>query len=207
MLRKYFKQIHFLIFFILVCAVSLTANASTESEITARLNSSLKILIREVPKLKSKEDAFELVRRHIIPITDISITSKLMLGKHWKVATPLQRKRFMDAMTNQLISTYSVFLLDKNASKAKFNILRITKRESKKVNKYIVYSKVTIQTPIDVIFIIYQRKGKDWKIADVSIEGISLALNWRTTLNAMIKKPGDLEKIIVQLENKFQEVN
>ena len=202
----YFIQIRFYIVFLLGCIISLSSHATTETEIEARLNSSLDILIRELPKIKNKNQAADFIKAHIIPVTDMSLTSKLILGKHWRIATELQKKRFMTAMTAQLINTYSVFLIDANTD-IKFEILRITKQEGKRATKYMVYSKVTTSVPVDVIFKIYKRKGRDWKIVDVSIEGISLVLNWRNTLNNLIKTSGDLENVIVNLENKTLEVN
>lgn len=199
------RHIHFFIFFIFGSLVYLQAIASTETEIEAKLNSSLDILIRELPKIKSKNEAADFIRVHIIPVTDISITSRIMLGKYWRQATKLQQERFMAAMTEQLINIYSVFLVDID-SDVKFDITRITKQEGKRADKYVVYSKVTTNTAVDVIFKIYKRKGKDWKIVDVSVEGISLALNWRNTLNDLIRKPADLEAVIVKLENKALEM-
>lgn len=200
----YFIQIRYFILFVFGCMLSLSSQASTESEITARLNSSLDILIRELPTIKTKEVAADFIRAHILPISDMSITSRLMLGKHWRNANELQKKRFTSAMTEQLINTYAVFLIDTDAN-VKFKIQRIYKQEGKRATKYTVHATVTTTYSVDVMFKIYKRAGRDWKIVDVSIEGISLALNWRSTLNNVIKTPADLDAVITKLENKTLE--
>lgn len=200
----YFIQIRYFILFVFGCMLSLSSQASTESEITARLNSSLDILIRELPTIKTKERAADFIRVHVLPISDMSIMSRLMLGKHWRNANELQKKRFTAAMTKQLINMYAVFLIDTDAN-VKFEIKRISKQEGKRATKYTVHSKVTTTAPVDVMFKIYKRPGRDWKIVDVSIEGISLVLNWRNTLNNLIKTPADLNAVITKLENKTLE--
>lgn len=199
-------HIQIFVLFVFGTLVSFQTCASTETEIVARLKSTLDILTREAPKIKSKKEANEFIRVHIVPITDISITSRIMLGKHWKRATELQKKRFMAAMTEQLVNTYSAFLIDVNVSNVKYNVIRISSKKGKLATKYIVHGKVTTVPPLDVTFIIYKRDGRDWKIADVSVEGISLAMNWRSTLNSLIKKPGDLDKVIIDLEKKAMEI-
>lgn len=180
---------------------STTYAATSETEINARLNSTFELLLQELPKLENKQQAEELIRRHILPITDTNKSAMLMLGKHWRQASDSQRRRFTNAMTNNLISTYAAFLLDKEATKAKFDIVRITASETTRGTKYTIFTTVTIDRPVEVIFIAYQPTGKDWKLIDVSVEGISMTLNWRSTFSNMIHSSGDLEQVITDLEN------
>ena len=174
--------------------------ASTETEIEARLNSTFQILLRELPKMENDESAKAFIRQHVLPITDTRTTARLMLGKNWRKATDSQKNRFTTAMTSRLIDTYAVILRDEQAQRAKFNIIRVTRKDSKKGSKFTVHATVTIDQKVDVAFTIIQRKGKDWKMIDVSIEGISLAVNWRSTFNDLIRRPGDLDKVITDLE-------
>jgi len=134
-----------------------------------------------------------------MPLTDIRSVGQLMLGKYWRSASESQRSRFVTAMSEMLVNTYAAFLLDKRASAAHFNVVRITKRDGSNADKYSVATTVTIDRPIEVDFQIYQRPGKDWKIIDVSVEGISMVLTWRSTLNQLIAS-SSLESVISDLE-------
>jgi len=200
------RHAQFFILFIFGSMISFQAWASTETEIVARLKLTLDILVREAPKIKTRKEANEFIRIHIIPITDISVTSKIMLGKHWRRASESQKRRFMAAITEQLVNIYSTFLINADVSNIKYNVIRITSKKGRLVTKYIVHGKITTSPPVDVTFIIYKREGHDWKIGDVSVEGISIAMNWRSTINSLIKRPGDLDKLIADLETKAVEI-
>lgn len=181
--------------------------ASAEQEIEARLTSTFEILLRELPKLETKAQAEELIRRHIIPLTDTRTSARLMLGKRWKQATPSQRDRFAKAMTTKLVKTYAAFLLDERAQRSKFEIVRITSWANKSGTnmKYTITTKVTVDQPVDVVFVAVQKKGKDWGLVDVKAEGISMALTWRNTFSELIRKPSDIEKVISDLESGLVE--
>jgi len=187
----------FLAFFLPMGAA---VGAQSETEIEARLNSTFEILLRELPKMESKNDAKEFISRHLLPITDTRKTAQLMLGKHWRKASEGQRTRFTKAMTANLINTYAAVLLDENASRAKFNIIRITTSTSAKGSKYKVVATVTIDQPIDIGFTILERKGKDWKLVDATVEGISMVQNWRSTFNELLQNKS-LDDVITDVEN------
>jgi len=173
--------------------------ASTESEIEARLTTSFNILLRELPTLNTKNEAEDLIRRHVLPITDTNATARLMLGKYWRQANELQRHQFVDAMTDKLIKTYATFLLDDRARKTQFVIDRISKKDSSRNTLYTVYTTVTVDQPTAVNFTIYDHNG-EWKMIDVSVEGISLVLNFRTALSSLIERDG-LDKVIDDIKN------
>ena len=177
-----------------------SAAATTEQEIEARLTSTFQILLRELPKLETREQAEDLIRRHIVPITDTRKSAQLMLGKHWRKATESQRDRFATAMTNKLVSTYSAFLLDERAQRSQFEIIRIVEKSGKRGSKYTITTQVTVDQPVDVTFTAYQPQGKDWGLVDVKAEGISMALTWRSTFANLIRNKADIEKVIVDLE-------
>lgn len=186
-------------FLFLVSLFTSTAWASTEAEIETRLNSSFDLLLQQLPLLQTREEAKDVIRSHVMPLTDIRSVGQLMLGKYWRSASESQRSRFVTAMSEMLVNTYAAFLLDKRASAAHFNVVRITKRDGSNADKYSVATTVTIDRPIEVDFQIYQRPGKDWKIIDVSVEGISMVLTWRSTLNQLIAS-SSLESVISDLE-------
>lgn len=183
-----------------VFAVSLSSWANTETEIETRLNSSFELLLQQLPLLENVQEAKDVIRYHVMPLTDVRAVGQLMLGKHWKRATDVQRAQFVVTMTDKLINTYAAFLLDDRASKAKFEVVRVTKKEGSSSDRYNVVAVVTIDQPIQVDFLIYQQPGMDWKIVDVSVEGISVVLTWRTTLNELVDRNG-LDQVISDLQS------
>ncbi len=197
-----FNTIAAAVFLFLAFLIPSPSYASTTSEIEARLQTTFNLLLQELPMLETKQQAHDLIRRHILPITNSRKSSQLMLGKHWRRATESQQQRFTIAMTDILVNIYSTFLLDDRAQQATFNIYRVDKRERKRGNQYIVKSSVAVGSglPLAVNFIILEPKGKDWKIVDVRVEGISMTMSCRMTFNELIKNKSDIEPLIQELE-------
>ena len=47
-----------------------------------------------------------VVDQHLLPHFDTDYAGQLVLGKHWRQATPAQRKRFVDAFYQSLMRNY-----------------------------------------------------------------------------------------------------
>ena len=145
----------------------------------------------------SVQEATRIVKRFIEPHVDFDRFAALVLGKHWRRATPEQRRRFREAFKAFLIRTYAV-------THAKYVDWRIRflpiKHWRPQVNKIIVrtefYRPGAEPVPVDFRMI---RKPDGWKVYDVIIEGISLVKNYRTSFTREISKIG-LEGLIAKLE-------
>ena len=48
----------------------------------------------------------KLVDEILLPHFDTDYAARLVLGKHWRTATPEQRKRFIDAFYQSLLRNY-----------------------------------------------------------------------------------------------------
>src|SRR5262245_50765932 len=80
-------------------ATSTAANATGPQEL---MESVAQALLNELEKNREKlrNDPAALravVDQHLLPHFDTDYAGQLVLGKHWRQATPAQRKRFVDA--------------------------------------------------------------------------------------------------------------
>jgi phospholipid transport system substrate-binding protein len=73
-------------------------------------------------------------------------------------------------------------------------------KTGKKGNKYTVVAKVTVDQQIDVSFKIVEKKGMSWLIVDVTVEGISMVMNWRSTFAELLQHQS-LDSVINDLES------
>ena len=137
-----------------------------------------------------------LVDKHLLPHFDTDYAARLVLGTHWRTATPEQRKRFIEAFYGSLMANYGDALLEFTGDR-----LRILPfRGDPNAQSATVRTEVKRDngTPVPVNYSL-RRTPQGWKAWDVTIEGISYIKNFRTDFGAEIDQRG-LDAVIDRLE-------
>ncbi len=147
-------------------------------------------VLTEVKSHKTELEAtpaqiYELVDQIILPHFDFNRISRLVLGKHWRRASPEQRKRFISEFQELLIRTYAMALL--NYSDQQITYLPLRRAED--AVKVTVNTKVSAagspQIPIDYKLYL---TDDEWKVYDVTIDGISLVSTYRSSFASQIRR-------------------
>ncbi len=146
---------------------------------------------------------YALVDRLVFPLVDFEAMSKLVLGKHWKKATPEQRKRFMDAFAKMLKYTYTRSLRDYTDQTIRYfpNKTQIKGRYAS------VYSEFIPGGGKPNVPVVYKlRRGKDgkWRAYNLIIDNLSMVKNYRTDFSREIRDKG-LDSLIERLEKEQEE--
>ncbi|WP_019026892.1 MlaC/ttg2D family ABC transporter substrate-binding protein [Colwellia piezophila] len=131
----------------------------------------------------------DIVEEELMPAIDYRYASYRILGKHLKNISKQQRADFVVAMRHYLVRTYSIAL-----SKYK-NQQVIFEPEKPTQGKRIIGIKTQIvEQGAPTINIVFQmrknKKTKQWKAFDITIEGISLLSTKQAELNRKIAKQG-----------------
>jgi phospholipid transport system substrate-binding protein len=136
-----------------------------------------------------------LVAEIIAPHVDFNLLSRLVLGKYWRRISTSQQRRFEAGFERLVIRTYASALSD--ASGLQISYLEV--REDSRPGRVEVPTRVDSPDgpPISVSYKLY-RKEAAWKVYDVSIEGVSMALNYRAVLAEQIKREG-IEHVVDSL--------
>ena len=131
---------------------------------------------------------------------DLERIAALSVGVQWKSFTPQQKKDFISAFKDMIISMYSNTAL-LAAQNAKINVLG-------KYNSANSTSKATVYTQIisnknKSYAVDYQmyKSGSVWKIYNINVEGASLVTVYRNQFNEIIQKQG-IDGLIKALRNK-----
>ncbi len=164
-------------------------------ETTAKVMDQLKV---EQDKLADNPQIiYDLVDRYIAPHFDLDRMSRRVLGRHWRKADAGQRDRFIREFKTLLTRTYATAL--QQYSDETVSILK--SRPRKKPNEISVRTQINLSDgpPIPINYEMYTTNGDAWKVFDVSIEGVSLVINYRATFAAEVRK-GGLDGLIVRLE-------
>jgi phospholipid transport system substrate-binding protein len=140
----------------------------------------------------------KLVDEILLPHFDTDYSARLVLGKHWRNATPEQQQRFVDAFYQSLLRNYGSALAEFTADRLTVlpfrgdlaSVQATVRTEIKRSNGTRVPVNYTLRaTPAG------------WKAWDVTIEGISYVRNFRNDVGAEIDQKG-LPALIERLEKE-----
>lgn len=155
------------------------------------------------------EYLFELVDKTLRPHVDLDRMSGWVMGKYWRQTTVEQRKRFSAAFSALMIRFYTAALLEDPRQLDKLLDRKgelITFKPSRPAEKQTttVRSEVHLDDgkTVQVLFSVHNRDG-DWKVYDVSVEGVSLVTNYRTSFAQEISQVG-IDGLITRLEERNQ---
>jgi phospholipid transport system substrate-binding protein len=175
------KKIKILFLFISCFVFSSLINAQTSP--LPMLESSANKIINSLQANKSalknnKDIIYRSVRQNLLPIVDVQGMSRSVLGRQaWNKATPSERKAFSKEFTRLVIRTYASPLAEYNGEKIKFHPIRSD------VNKrFVRVSSVIVRNDGPNIPLNYSLVSKNgqWKIYDISVEGVSLLQSFRS---------------------------
>jgi phospholipid transport system substrate-binding protein len=184
--------------FMLVFGASASALPPPDQEIR-QTTEQLQAAIRE-HKAEYQGDSgkfYAMVDQIILPHFDTRAIGKLVLGANWKQASDAQRERFIKAFKNSLTYSYADALLKyADTVKADWKPLKMAPDAAEAtVNAELMRP---AGPPIAIGFSVHQADNA-WKVYDVTVDGISLGVNFRQQFNAEIKANG-LDALIARLE-------
>ncbi len=168
----------------------------TTEEMLATLKAERKLIDAEPARL------YDLVNQIIVPHFDFVAMSRWVLGKHWRTATRKQKLRFVRAFRTLMVRTYATALLDYTDQEIRYLPLR----EDPASGDVTVRTEVIQPTgqPVAMHFRLHLRPKKGWKVYDVTVDGISLVSNFRTSFATEIRK-SSLDALIERLEKRNAE--
>ena len=143
----------------------------------------------------------ELATQILAPHFDFERMSARVLGKNWQKADAAQRQRFMEEFSSLLVRTYSTALW--GYYDQQINYLPV--REGANGKTAIVRTEIlpTGGQPIPINYAMYTN-GTNWRVYDVSVDGISLVINYRSSFTAMVRRIG-LDGLIDKLAMRNQD--
>jgi len=188
---------------------SATAQLAPPEQVMSQLSEQM------IATLKKERDAvyahpqymFDLVDQVLGPHVDFPRMSGWVLGKYWRQATPEQRQRFIAAFRTMLVRFYTAALLDDPKQLDTLlahtdGLITFMPSRPPENGTTTVRSEVhlTDGKTVQVLFSVHNRDG-EWKVYDVTVEGISLVTNYRTSFAQEIQQSG-LDALIAQLEER-----
>ena len=142
---------------------------------------------------------YALVDRIVLPNFDFDLMSRWVLGRSWQQATPEQRRRFAAEFRTLLVRTYAKALLEYSD-----DLIQVLPQANPATDS----SETTVRTEVQPrtgasIQINYSMhlNNEGWKVYDVTVDGVSLVTNYRSTFASQIRSNG-LDTVIADLQQR-----
>src|SRR5262245_32192108 len=147
---------------------------------------------------KDPTGLYNLVESTLLPNFDTPYAAQLVLGQHWRNATPEQRKRFVEAFYKSLLYTYGDAMIDFTADRLKVFPTKVAPEDTKAT----VRTEIKRSNGTKVAVNYSMRKVNNaWKAWDVVIDGISYVKSYREDYGTQVQQQG-LDAVIAQLEQR-----
>ena len=187
---------------VLVCVLVVTssvvsATIGPRTVVEQATQQVLNTLDNNAERIKNDPEAVQaLVAEIVLPRFDFELMSRFVLGRHWRDASPTQREAFTQAFRDLLVRTYARALDDYRGEDVRIPPQRIPDDSDR----------VSVQTEIlqvdgPVIPVNYALFFRDeqWKVFDVTIEGVSLVQNYRAQFGDIARADG-LDALIERVQ-------
>ena len=157
----------------------------------------LKILKDPELKAKSKEpEKRRLLRKLADERFDWEEMAKRSLATHWGERTPEERKEFVSLFADLLERSYMGKIEGYKNEKI------VLEKEDIDADYAVVETNVVTEREVEIpINYRLHKKGSDWLVYDVSIEGVSLVNNYRTQFNNVIMS-SSYQELVKKLKTK-----
>ncbi len=155
----------------------------------------LAVLRKEGGDIKGdSQRLYKVIDELILPHFNFKKMSRWVLGRHWRKASAEQQQAFMLQFQGLLVRTYAQALIDYRNQQIDF--LPVSPDAAETV---VVRTRVNQEggPGIPIVYKMSMQDG-DWKVFDVSIDGVSLVVNYRASFNDEIRRNG-LDGLIKRL--------
>ncbi len=144
------------------------------------------------------QKVYDLVEAKVLPHFDFNRMTQLAVGKHWNAASAQQKQSLVKEFRSLLVRTYATSLTTFSNQTIEFKPFTMQPGAAE----------VTVQTevkqpggkPIPINYDMY-KTAFGWKVYDVSIDGVSLVINYRSSFANTIRQSG-IDGLISMLEAK-----
>jgi len=145
-----------------------------------------------------RQKALRLAEEKVLPHIDFEEATRLAVGRAWARAAPEQRKKLVEEFRRMLVRTYSSAISAYEGQTMQVLPVRMKPGDTEVTvhNRYIRAGGKPL--PVDYAM---HKTAEGWKIYDITVEGVSLVLTYRSEFDAIVKQEG-IDGLIKRLEEK-----
>lgn len=155
-------------------------------------------ILKTDKEARSGKKLLDLVDAKVLPHFDFTRMTRLAVGKNWRNATPEQQQSLVREFRTLLVRTYSSALATYKDQVIDVRPVKLNAGDTE----------VTVRTqvqqsggqPVQIDYTM-EKKTDGWKVFDVTVAGVSLVTNYRSTFDRQIAE-GGIDGLIKSLADK-----
>jgi phospholipid transport system substrate-binding protein len=184
--------------FLLVLGITVPGLAGEPTEKIRQITDKIVSIVSD-PALKDPSKVKErrnLIRSAVDERFDWEEMARRSLARHWDQRTAEEKKEFVRLFSDLLERTYMGKVEDYSGEKVRYE--GETTEGDYAVVKIKIITKKNKDIPVEYRL---KKRGNDWFVYDVAIEGVSLVNNYRTQFNSIILQ-SSYENLVKKLREK-----
>jgi phospholipid transport system substrate-binding protein len=168
---------------------------TTTVDVTTILKRDKAVLLNDSQKL------YALIDAKVLPHFDFNQMTMLAVGRYWRQATPAQQQALVKEFRTLLVRTYANALAEFNNQIIEFKPFNMAANATDTTVQTQVKQPGAQPIPIDYSM---EKTEAGWKVYDVSIDGVSLVTNYRSSFASEIRNSG-IDGLIHTLAGRNQQ--
>jgi len=136
---------------------------------------------------ENPEKIYALVHELILPHFDFRNMSKWVLGRNWRSASEAQQEQFIEEFQTLLIRTYAKSLLEYSDQEIQYAPVKEDPESNLVTVRTEVKQSGSQEIPINYTMHLV---GGEWKVVDVSVNGVSLVSTYRGSFASEVRRGG-----------------
>lgn len=130
----------------------------------------------------------DLVEAKVLPHFDFTRMTRLAVGAPWRQASTAQQQSLTNEFRMLLVHTYTNAFTQYRDQVVEYKPLKLQTGDAEVVVRSLIKQKGGAD-PIDINYSM-EKTDSGWKVYDVTIAGVSLVQNYRSTFSSEIQKAG-----------------
>ena len=184
---------------LLAASTSLAAAAEPADIVLERTRVVLDTIVEKRATFSQNPAALrEFVQSQLLDVMDRPYSAQLVLARHARGASAEQIEAFADALTDSLLRRYADALLEIDPG-SEVRIAASTPMRDGQIVR--IASRIVRRAgePVQVDYM-FRRKGDDWLVFDVIVEGISYVQTYRNQFDEQLRRRS-LDEVIAALRS------
>lgn len=184
----------------MICSMTIFASSSPIPMLKSTSDNIINTLeVNKAALAGNPQIIYSAVKKFLLPQVDVMGMSRSVLGRSaWNKASKSERNAFAKSFTDLVIRTYASPLAQYSNETVKFLPIRGTvDKRFIRVNSVIIRSN---GKNIPLSYSLVSKKGQ-WKIYDLSVEGVSLLQSFRSQF-AQVLQNSDMQSLLSQMKKK-----
>jgi phospholipid transport system substrate-binding protein len=193
----------FVLSFGFVAASACAADVAPDVLVKDTTNEVLTLLKQDKELSTNRKKLLNLVEAKVLPHFDFARMTRIAAGRHWREATPEQQTKLINEFRSLLVNTYSGALGNYKNQVFEFLPLRAAPTDTDVTVKAKIIQPGREAIPLDTA--IY-KTANGWKVYDISVDGVSLLVNYRSSFAQEIQA-GGIDRLIKSLTDKNAQIS